>query len=700
MPASFQEKESDEIMQHELLFEIGTEELPAGYIQPAIANMSKMMRARLAELGLSHGAIKTAATPRRLTISVSELAAAQADCREEALGPPKAAAFAADGTPTKAAEGFARSKGVTLDDIRIATTAKGEYLMVVVEKIGEKTEALLPAVLSEIITRLPFPKSMRWGAGAASFARPIQWLLARYGEQLIPCRVNDVVSGLTTRGHRFMAPAAREVTDFSAYLADLRDAHVLADPEERKQAVIREVTEAAKQAGGMVMIDDDLLDTVTNLVEKPHAVRGTFDKKFLALPKEVLITSMREHQKYFAIVDANGELLPNFIAVNNTATRDQKLAAEGHQRVLRARLEDALFFFKEDQNQQLADRIARLAGVVFQAGLGTMLEKTERLTALAGWLAARVAPQTAAAAGRAAQLAKADLLTELVNEFPTLQGTMGCAYALLDREPAEVAQAIAEHYMPVRAGSPLPESDCGALVGLADRIDTIAGCFGIGKQPTGATDPYGLRRQALGLLHIINARGYGLSLKELVTKAIELYGDKVTEEKTAARQAVINFIEGRYVNDQIANTIPAAAIEAVTSVAFDDIIDCSQRIAALNAVRREETFTILAGSFKRVRNIIKDHRGDQVNEALLGEAAEKELYAALRAVAAEAEPFLTARDYQPAMGVILKMKEPVDRFFDEVMVMADDEQLRNNRLSLLTAISHLFLRIGDFSKMS
>jgi glycyl-tRNA synthetase beta chain len=277
---------------------------------------------------------------------------------------------------------------------------------------------------------------------------------------------------------------------------------------------------------------------------------------------------------------------------------------------------------------------------------------------------------------------------------------MGCAYALLDREPAEVAQAIAEHYMPVRAGSPLPESDCGALVGLADRIDTIAGCFGIGKQPTGATDPYGLRRQALGLLHIINARGYGLSLKELVTKAIELYGDKVTEEKTAARQAVINFIEGRYVNDQIANTIPAAAIEAVTSVAFDDIIDCSQRIAALNAVRREETFTILAGSFKRVRNIIKGHRGDQVNEALLGEAAEKELYAALRAVAAEAEPFLTARDYQPAMGVILKMKEPVDRFFDEVMVMADDEQLRNNRLSLLTAISHLFLRIGDFSKMS
>jgi glycyl-tRNA synthetase beta chain len=329
-----------------------------------------------------------------------------------------------------------------------------------------------------------------------------------------------------------------------------------------------------------------------------------------------------------------------------------------------------------------------------------MLEKTERVTKLSEWLATKIAPKAVTAAKRAAQLAKADLLTELVNEFPSLQGTMGCAYALLDKEPPEVAQAIAEHYLPVRAGSPLPESDCGAIVGLADRIDTIVGCFGIGKQPTGTTDPYGLRRLSLGLLHIISDRGYSLSIKELTTKTLEFYGDKVSEDKQATLNATINFIRGRYVNDLIAGGLPASAIEAVTSVDFDDIIDCSRRIEALSAVRKEETFTILASSFKRVRNIIKDHQEDKVNESLLCEEAEKSLYTAFQEVAAEAEPMLKARDYQPAMAVILRMKEPVDRFFDDVMVMADDAQIKDNRLGLLTAISHLFLRIGDFSKMS
>ncbi|MDF1577469.1 MAG: glycine--tRNA ligase subunit beta [Desulfobulbales bacterium] len=687
-------------MQHELLFEIGTEEIPAGYIRPALANMVKMMNAKLAELGLDHGEIKTAATPRRLTIGVSGLAAAQADRREEVTGPPKAAAFDADNKPTKAALGFAKSRGVTLDDVQIVATPKGEYLMVVVEKKGEKTQGLLPGVLADIINQLPFPKSMRWGAGTASFARPVQWILARFGGEVIPCRVNQVKSGLVTRGHRFMAPEEREVGDFNNYLETLRDAHVIADPEERRRAVIGEITVAAGQAGGRVMDDAELVDTVTNLVEEPHAVRGAFDEKFLALPREVLVTSMREHQKYFAVVDENGDLRPNFIAVNNTATRDQGLAVEGHQRVLRARLEDALFFFKEDQGRRLADRVAQLSGVVFQAGLGTMLEKTERITKLAGWLAQRTAPEKSAAAKRAALLAKTDLLTEMVNEFPSLQGAMGRAYALLDRESPEIAQAIAEHYMPVRAGTPLPESDEGAIVGLADRIDTIAGCFGIGKQPTGTTDPYGLRRLALGLLHIISNKGYSISLRELTARAIELYGAKCTEKSHSAQTAVLDFIRGRYLNDLIGRGIPISAVEAVTSVDFDDVIDCSRRIEALNAVRQEETFTILAGSFKRVRNIIKDHRSAAIDEKLLTDPAEKSLYKNFRETAAECEPLLKSRDYRHTMEIILRMKEPVDHFFDEVMVMAEDEKVRANRLSLLTAISRLFLRIGDFSKMS
>lgn len=687
-------------MQHELLFEIGTEEIPAGYIRPAVDGMSRMMGDMLAALGLKHGAIRTAATPRRLTVCVEDLDAGQPDSREEILGPPKSASFDKNDKPTKAAEGFARSKGATLEDIRIAVTPKGEYLMVVVEKKGEKTEKLLPEILTTIIRDLPFPKSMRWGSGRASFARPIQWLLARYGDQTIPCEINEVHSGSTTRGHRFMAANDFEVADFAGYLAALRQAHVLADQDERKKSVIREVTEAAARAGGRIMADEELVETVTNLVEEPHAVCGSFDEKFLALPDEVLITSMREHQKYFAVVDDEGRLLPHFIAVNNTDTRDHALAVEGHQRVLRARLEDALFFFKEDQKQRLADRTTNLSGVVFQAGLGTMREKTGRMTELAGWLAAAVAPSARGAATRAAQLAKADLITNMVNEFPSLQGVMGCAYALRDGEPAEVAQAITEHYMPVRAGSKLPTSDAGAIVGLADRIDSIAGCFGIGKKPTGSTDPYGLRRLSLGLLHIIESRGYSLSVRNLADQALALYGDKITVDPAQARKDILAFIEDRYINDRIARGRTTSAVEAVTSVNFDDVIDCDHRIEALMAVQSEETFTILAGSFKRVKNIIKGNFDEVIKEDLLREEAEKNLYLVFQQVRDEAMPLFEKKEYQQAMQAILKMKEPVDHFFDEVMVMADDEQLKTNRLNLLTAISGLFLKIGDFSRMS
>ncbi len=687
-------------MQHELLFEIGTEELPAGYITPAINSIKKSMATELAGLGLTHGEIKTASTPRRLTICISELEEEQADSREEVMGPPKSAAFDKDNKPTRAAEGFARSKGTSLEDIQIAETPKGEYLMVVVENKGEKTEKLLPGVLTGIIQQLVFPKSMRWGSGKASFARPIQWILARYGKQTIPCQVNNVHSALSTRGHRFMGKGDFNVTGYDNYLTSLREAHVIASQEERTKAVIKEVTEAAAKVGGRIMPDDELVDTVTNLVEEPHAVCGSFDEKFLALPDEVLITSMREHQKYFAVVADNGILMPHFIAVNNTDTRDHALAVEGHQRVLRARLEDALFFFNEDKKHKLADHTDNLSGVVFQSGLGTMQEKTGRMTELAIWLAAEVAPQTHGSATRAAALAKADLLTDMVNEFPSLQGMMGRAYALLDGEPEEVAQAIAEHYMPVRAGSTLPESDAGAIVGLSDRIDSISGCFGIGKKPTGSTDPYGLRRLSLGLLHIIEHRGYSLSIKKLADKALELYGDKITEEPAEAKKDMLDFIEDRYVHDRIARGQTASAVEAVTSVNFDDLIDCDHRIEALMAVQSEETFTILAGSFKRVKNIIKGHFDNKVDESLLMEDAEKNLFRIFKEVKAETVPLFENREYQQAMKSILKMKEPVDSFFDDVMVMVDDKKLKNNRLNLLNAISGLFLKIGDFSKMS
>lgn len=687
-------------MRHELLLEIGTEEIPAGFIKPALESMHTIMRRKLDTAGLTFETIDVAATPRRLTVCVSSLLARQPDRIEELIGPPRKAAFDADNNPTKAAHGFAKTNQVPVEELKIVTTAKGEYLMAVKHIKGIDTETLLPVLLPEVILEIPFAKSMRWGQGKITFARPIQWLLALYNERVISFNLETLTTTGTTKGHRFLAPETFAVTDYSSYIDRLRIAHVLVRPEERRLAVIATVNQAAAQVGGRVLPDDELVATVTNLVEEPHAVCGSFDRKFLVLPKEVLITSMREHQKYFAVVDDHEALLPLFVAVNNTKVRDSKIGIDGHQRVLRARLEDALFFFKEDRHQTLSDRAPQLSGIIFQAKLGTLAEKSERITTLAGLLADRIAPSTAQTARKAATLAKADLLTAMVNEFPTLQGIMGQAYARLDGESPEVALAICEHYMPVRAGAPLPSSIAGALVGIADRIDSIAGCFGIGQLPTGATDPFGLRRLALGLIHIIGHHSLSLPLNWLCEEALSLYGNRLTVPKDKARQQIIEFIKGRYVNDMTSRSTPIEAVEAVTSVSFDDIEDCRLKTGALLEASKETTFAMLAGAFKRVNNIIKDNRNTVIQEVLLVEPAEKNLYDAFKTVSERTAPMLAQRQYREAMLEILTMKDKVDTFFDKVMVMADDAAIRENRLALLTAIAGLFLQIGDFSRMS
>jgi len=691
-------------MQNELLLEIGTEEIPAGFIVPALENMQKALAEKLAVQDLHYDTMHTAATPRRLAICVKGLVGQQPDRKEEFLGPARKAAFDAENNPTKAAIGFVRSKGAAVDDLKIVNTPKGDYVMLVIHSKGEKTEKLLPAILQGLIEDLPFPKSMRWGEGQTSFARPIHWLLALYEGRKIDVRVGDITSGVSTRGHRFMASAAvLEVKDFDEYIDVLRQNFVLADLEERRREVIREIrraaTERSGEEGAGILEDNELVDTVTNLVEYPHGVCGTFEERFLELPDDVLITAMREHQKYFCVSGADGRLLANFVAVNNTRVPDENLAAEGHQRVLRARLEDAFFFFKDDRRKKLADRVKDLSGLIFQAKLGTMLEKTERVAGLASILAQKLAPEFKDRAERAALLAKADLLTAMVNEFPSLQGVMGRDYALLDNEPPEVATAILEHYLPVRAGGNLPTQIPGALVGMADRLDTITGCFGIGQVPTGTTDPFGLRRLALGLLHIIEANSFTLSLSEAVDAALELYGDKLSGEKTTVKGMIVDFIKGRFVNDLIGRGIPGSAVEAVSSVSFDDVVDCRARIDALAAIREHASFTVLAAAFKRVMNIIKGHTATGVDVQLLQDGAERKLYEAFMKVQGEAKPFLEAKEYGKALEVILFMKEPVDVFFDEVMVMTDDAALQKNRLNLLTDISGLFLRVGDFSKM-
>ncbi|MBU0967650.1 MAG: glycine--tRNA ligase subunit beta [Proteobacteria bacterium] len=686
-------------MNHEFLLEIGTEEIPAGYIEPALHFMKSTMGRKLQELSLSHDAILTAATPRRLTLCVQGLSSCQPDRREEVLGPPKKAAFDSDNKPTKAAIGFAKSRGAALEDIRIASTPKGEYLMLVLEHKGEQTADILSRLLPEFILSIPFPKSMRWGTYRVSFARPIQWLLGLFAGKVVDFSINDLSSGNTTRGHRFMAPQVFPVQDFNDYLAVLRNHYVFADIEVRRGMVESEVAQAASEAGGEIVADSDLRDTITNLVECPMGVRGSFDHKFLTLPREVLITSMRVHQKYFTVADQSGNLMPNFVAVNNTKIADMSMAAAGHERVLRARLEDALFFFKEDKQRRLEEILKDLAGVVFQAQLGSMLEKTERLEKLTAFLCRKIAPDLLATAVRAARLAKADLVTNMVGEFPTLQGVMGKYYALHDGETAEVAEAIQDHYLPVRADSALPENIPGALISIADRLDTIAGCFGIGKIPTGTTDPYGLRRHVLALLHIIAHRSFPLSLSECIGEALGLYGDKLTEDRQKTAQAILDFIKGRYINDLIAKGVAQEAVEAVVSTSFDDIVDCRRRIDALISISSRETFTLLAGAFKRVINIIKDHADYEVSSLLLQEEAERRLYSVYLEVRDQVEPLVREKNYDLALEKILEMKEPVDAFFDTVMVMSEDAQLRKNRLSLLAAIAQLFLRIGDFSKM-
>lgn len=686
----------------DLLFEIGTEEIPAGFLEPALAQLETRFVRKAAELKIDHGAVSVLGTPRRLALVVRDVAEKQQDIREELLGPSKKAAVDADGQMTKAAVGFARSKGVEVDALTVVDTPKGEYLMLVREVQGDDTQRLLPELLHSLILELPFPKSMRWGSNQHTFARPIQWLVALFGTEILPIEHEGIVSANLTRGHRFLAKEQFAIKSAATYEAQLAEKFVLVDPAKRRAEVVASIKQAVGESpelvGGRVAIDEELVDTVNNLVETPFGVCGIFDAKFLQLPAEVLITSMRVNQKYFPVVNEKEELLPGFVAVNNTRVNDTAITRKGHQRVLRARLEDALFFFDSDRQTRLENRIDKLQGIIFQAKLGTMLEKNERIVKLVRILAEKVDPSLIDDGCRAALLCKTDLLSDMVGEFPSLQGIMGGAYALHDGEKPSVATAIKEHYMPKRADSVIPVSDMGALLALADRFDTLAGCFGIGQVPTGTADPFGLRRISLAILHIIEQKNYTLSLREIVHKALALYGGKVAGGNETV-EAVLQFIKGRFSNDCISRGFAAEAVDAAVSVHFDNVNECLQRIEAIIKISLEPAFKILAASYKRIRNIIKDNQQTSVTPDLFEQKAEEKLYALFLDVSKEMAQHIAVSDYTKALEAMLKMKEPVDTFFDEVMVMADDPAIRQNRLNLLTALGELILQIGDISKL-
>lgn len=687
-------------MPKEIFLEIGSEEIPAGFLPKAMADLERMIRKELEAARLEFGEIRTYASPRRLALAVSDVAEDQPTLRTEAMGPAKQIAYDADGKPTKAAIGFARGQGVDVTALQLVTTDKGEYLFVEKEEPGRPTSELLAEVLPRLVAGLTFKKSMRWETQDVRFARPMHWIVALYGGAVIPFTHGNLVSGNLSRGHRFMAPQSFAVTGQADWLEGCRKHFVTADQIERK-ATIREQVEATGQAeGGNAAIDEQLLEEVTYLVEDPTPLCGTFDEKYLQLPRELLVTSMREHQRYFTIEDAQGKLLNKFITVSNTRPEDKQVVIKGNQRVIRARLSDAMFFWEEDQKVKLESNLESLKQVIYQAKLGSSFEKVERFSRIARGLAERFEPASVVLTERAARLAKCDLETKMVYEFPELQGIMGREYSRIEGEDPRVSTAIYEHYLPTEAGGTLPSDNLGAFVSIADKIDTICGCFGVGLIPTGSADPYALRRSAIGILNIILDRGYQISIPELVGQSLGLLEAKLTRARAEVQAEVVAFIRLRLANMLTARDFTADVVDAVLAARFDEPGDAMTRVEALTALKGAADFEPLAIAFKRVVNIIKGGVEDPVQAELFEADCERALASAIATARQTVDDQVDGGDYRAALQTIARLREPVDAFFDGVMVMAEDDKVKANRLALLTQVANLFADIADFTRIA
>jgi glycyl-tRNA synthetase beta chain len=686
-------------MSNELLFEIGTEEIPAGLLSRAVVDMEDIIHKSLTERRIGFTGIKCMATPRRLVLTIADLALKQDDQTIEKMGPAKKAAFDENGNPTKAALGFARGQGMDISQLETIITEKGEYLGARKTIAGQLTNSLLPEILTSFLLAIPFKKSMRWGSYDLRFARPIHWILALYGGNVIPLKIEDIESGNTSRGHRFMSPAPFTVTGFEDYLSKARENFVIADPAERRNLILKEAQKSAAEVGGKLFYTDDLLETVSLIVEYPVIVRGGFDEEYLKIPKEVLTTTMISHQKYFPVINDEGKLLPHFIAVSNTTPRDIAVVAKGNERVLRARLADASFFFEEDKKVPLEDRVESLKKVVFHTLLGTSHKKVMRFRKLAVKIASKVKPSVKKNVDRAALLAKADLESLMVGEFSELQGIMGREYALLAGEKPEIANAIYEHYLPIVAGGDLPQTDEGAIVGIADKIDTIVGFFGVGLPPTGTADPYAMRRQALGIINIILSRRYSLGLKFLIDESLALLKDVLKKPADDIKKDVLDFFKGRLQNQLITQGYAYDTVDAVLSADIDELVEVIEKIKALEAFRQNPEFEPISIAFKRVDNILKDFHDGQIDVGLLSADAEINLFSSFDNIKTRVEKGIAEEDFNAALNKLAALRPPVDAFFDNVMVMDKDEKVRFNRLSLLAEISALFHKIADFSKI-
>ena len=680
-----------------ILLEIGTEEIPSRFLPQAIEDLTAIAAKTFGEYRIDHAEIEVYATPRRLSLMVSDVAASQKDNVREVFGPAKNAAFDPDGNPTKAATGFASSLGLAASTLKLKQKGKGEYVVAVVEEKGIDTKAVLPELLKKIILSLHFPKSMRWGNGSMTFVRPIAWILAISGAEKIEFDIDGMKSGNQTKGHRFLSPASFQIKNIASYRNFLETNFVLLDQNKRRDTIIKSMTQLIQNLGLQVITDEGLLETVTYLVEYPVPVLCSFDKEYLKLPKELLITVMKDHQKYFALQDANGSLANSFIVISNTRAENAETVRIGAQRVIKARFDDAKFYYSEDSAKPLADRIENLRDVTFHARLGSVLEKTERIASIAGFLADKLCPDMKNKAIRAARLSKTDLITGVVREFPELQGIMGKYYAHHDSEERDVAGALEEQYLPKSFGDRIPQTEVGAILSLADKIDSIASFFSIGLIPTGSEDPFALRRQAMGVVSIFLEKGYALSLHEVFAHALKNL-KKVTAPETVM-DTITNFMSQRTEFILSSAGHDQEIIKSVLQLSFmHPLSGITARITALAAAKKEETFADFLLAIKRVNNIVPKTQLPAAEPSLFQQGEEKNLSIRYTSMKAALLPCLEMGDFPAALKAILLITPAINSFFDKVLVMDKREDIKLNRLSLLREIWETVAPIADFSK--
>ncbi|RUM94589.1 MAG: glycine--tRNA ligase subunit beta [Thiothrix sp.] len=685
---------------NDLLVEIGTEELPPKALQGLSKSFSSEIIAGLKNAELACGEIKIFAAPRRLAVWIQAVALQQADKNIERRGPALTAAFDDSGNPTKAAQGFAQSCGVNVDDLERMENKKGSWLCFRSEQKGAAARELLPSIISDALAKLPIPKWMRWGAGDAEFVRPVHWIILLHGGDIVPAEILGISASNQTRGHRFHHPETLTILEPSSYATLLEErGYVIADFEQRKEIVRKQVIAKGQELGGEAVIDVDLLDEVTALVEWPVALAGRFEEKFLEVPHEALISTMEDNQKYFSVVDGKGDLLPHFITVANIESSDPGKIIEGNERVIRPRFADAAFFWEQDRKQTLESRIESLKSVTFQKKLGSLHDKSERVRMLASEIAASIGADVNQSR-RAAQLCKCDLMTDMVGEFPKLQGIAGRYYAQHDGEPEAVATALEEQYLPRQAGDSLPSKGVAQSLALADRIDTLTGIFGIGQKPTGARDPFALRRASLAVLRILIEGELDLDLQSLLQTAESSLQGKIEAEKSG--EDCLDYILDRLKAYYLDQGISADVIDAVMAQRPTRPLDFHHRIQAVSVFRKLPEAASLASANKRIRNILRKVDGvlpSSIDNKLLVEPAEQALFENVHTLEADVSVLFDEGKYEPALFRLAGLRESVDKFFDDVMVMSEDEALKNNRLALLNKLGNLFLRAADLSRL-